>query len=150
MVEEKNTGLERLLDESIAFRMLERTLQLKLEDTCVELVEWAVKLDDMTPSTDQTMTRLLAEVTPILIELRELRGNATGAAEEPPLFIGGTMSPIRDEGPPRGPIDAAREHLFRAHFDGPGDGDELREDVVGALEAYHRELWAQLARKGMI
>jgi hypothetical protein len=35
----EKTGLERLIDESIAFRTLERTLQLQLEDLAAQLAQ---------------------------------------------------------------------------------------------------------------
>lgn len=164
----ENEGLTALVDAAVAFRTAERTLHLKIEDAAAQLVQWAHGIsipgirrkhgDAAASMTKETVLFVLDMMRPELIALATLRGNQPDGVvspspereEEAPLFIGGTATPIRDEGPPEGPIDAARDHLFRMHFDGPGDGDELREDVVGAIQAYHRELWAELARKGMI
>ncbi len=168
MNEEKKTGLTELVDAAVAFREAERALHLKLEDAAAQLVQWAHGIsipairrqhgDAAASVTKETVLFVMDMMRPEIIALASLRENQPGGVvppsperdEDPPLFIGGTVSPIRDEGPPEEPIVAARNHLFRAHFDGPGDGDELREDVVGAFEAYHRELWASLARKGML
>ena len=137
MVGEK-TGLERLL---------ERTLQLELEDVAAQLGQWATAIEDvgeMGWSDAEGVIGLVRQQVAILKRLGELRGNATGADEEPPLFIGGTVSPIVVEVAPSLPLDKVRATLL-VHF--PDDNGEV---LVAAFEAYHRELWAALARKGII
>lgn len=171
MTEQEQSNLGKLAEAAAEFRKQERAMHLALEDQVAKLVEWSkaalgVGDEDVAPSVileelDDVVQAIEGKIEPILGALRTLRAHPGAAVQaaaeatersdsEPPLFVGGTVSPIRkDESLPGEPVNAARDHLFRAHFDGPGDGDELREDVVGAFEAYHRELWATLAREGI-
>ncbi|HHH29067.1 MAG TPA: hypothetical protein ENK57_12085 [Polyangiaceae bacterium] len=69
--------------------------------------------------------------------------------EEEPLGIGGFVgelpsAKVLDMQAPESPIGAARAVALTAE-----PGADVGETVIGALEAYDRELWAFLARKGI-